>query len=68
MTIVHIGALSLQVKRGASRQLFVEGLIAQIREHVQQVVGRCIEEALEAEVTGLLGRGWYVRRRPPGGR
>ena len=32
------------------------------------VVERCIEEALEAEVTELLEREWYERRRPPGQR
>ena len=56
MTIVHVGTLSLQVKRGTSRQVFVAGLIAQISEQVRRIVGRCIEEALEAEVTELLGR------------
>lgn len=68
MTIVHAGTLSLQVKRSTSRQAFVEGLITQITEHVQRIVRRCIEEALEAEVTELLGRGWYERRNPPGRR
>lgn len=68
MTIVHVGTFSLQVERSTSRQAFVEGLIAQIGEQVRRVVGRCIEEALAAEVTELLGRGWYERRNPPGRR
>lgn len=68
MVIVHVGTLSLQVERKESRQAFVEELIAQISEQVRRIVGRCIEEALDAEVTELLGRGWYERRRPPGRR
>ena len=62
MTIVHIGALSLQVERGDTRRGFVEELITQIEARVRYVVKRCIEEALEAEVTALLGREWYERR------
>lgn len=62
MTIVHIGALSLQVERGDTRRGFVEELITQIEGGVRYVVKRCIEEALEAEVTALLGRKWYERR------
>lgn len=64
MTIVRIGTLSLQLQHGCSRWAFVEGLMRQIEDKVRQVVGRCIEEALEAEVTALLGRGWYERRQP----
>ena len=68
MVIVHLGTVSLQVERSRSRQEFVEMLIAQLQEKVRYVVGRCIEEALEAEVTALLERGWYERRKPPGRR
>lgn len=68
MVIVHLGTVSLQVERSNSRQAFVERLIAQLQEKVRYVVGRCIEEALEAEVTALLERGWYERRKPPGQR
>ena len=64
MAIVHVGTLTLQVKGRGTRREFVEGLIAQIEEQVRQVVLRCIEEALEAEVDTLLKRGWYERRRP----
>jgi transposase-like protein len=48
--------------------VYVEDLIAEIGGQVRKVVGRCIEEALEAEVTALLGREWYERRNPPGER
>jgi putative transposase len=64
MAIVHVGRLTLQVKEKGTRREFVERLIGQIEEHVRQVVARCIEEALEAEVNTLLKRGWYERRKP----
>lgn len=66
MAIVQLGSLRLQVERKESRREFVEGLIGQINEQVRWIVARCIEEALEAEVTSLLGREWYERRQPPG--
>ena len=56
VTIVHVGALTLQVGGKGARREYVEGLIAQIEESVRRVVTRCIEEALEAEVTTLLKR------------
>jgi hypothetical protein len=48
MTIVHLGSVLLQVEHEASRQTFLEKLGKQLREIVAQVVGRCIEEALDA--------------------
>lgn len=63
MVIVPLGALSLQVRRSASRREFVEQLIRELQRAVQKVVARCLEEVLEAEVTALLQREWYVRRR-----
>lgn len=63
MTIVRVGTIRLQVEPQASRRSFVEELIDQIEEQVRRVVARCIEEVLAAEVTALLGRGWYKRRR-----
>jgi putative transposase len=41
----------------------VEKLGEQVREVVRTVAERCLEEALDAEVTELLRRGWYKRRR-----
>jgi transposase-like protein len=64
MTIVHVGTLTLQVKSKGTRSEFVERLIDQIEEQVRQVVARCIEEALEAEIDTLMKRGWYERRKP----
>lgn len=66
MVIVHVGTVVLQVERRESRREFLEELIAQIKERVRWMAGRCIEEALEGEVTSLLGREWYERRQPPG--
>ena len=66
MVIVHVGTVVLQVERRGSRREFVEELIAQIKEEVQWMVSRCLEEALEGEVTSLLGREPYERRQPPG--
>ena len=51
MVIVHLGIVSLQVERSRSRQAFVERFIAQVEEKVPHVVERCIEWALEAEVS-----------------
>lgn len=64
MAIVHVGTLRLQVEGKGTRRVWVEGLVAQIEQSVRQVVARCIEEALEAEVTVELQRGWYERRQP----
>ncbi len=63
MAIVHLGSVSLQVERHSSRQAFLEELWRQMEEVVRQVVTRCIEEALDAEVTALLERDWYERRK-----
>jgi hypothetical protein len=66
MAIVHVGTVVLQVEITDSRREFVEELIAQIRKQVQWSASRCVEEALEGEVTSLLGRKPYERRQPPG--
>ncbi|NIN65828.1 MAG: hypothetical protein GTO63_14270 [Anaerolineae bacterium] len=63
MVIVHVGSPYLQVKREQSEQVFKEKLIAQIETWVRYLVTRCIEGALEAEVTAELGRARYERRR-----
>lgn len=63
MAIVHAGSLSLQVKRCKSARRFKERLIGQIEKWVRQIVTRCIEEALDAEVSELLGRSWYERQK-----
>jgi putative transposase len=62
MVIVHVGNLSLQVKREKAEHAYKEKLVRELRRCVQEVVGRCLEETLEAEVTELLDRGWYERR------
>ena len=62
MVIVHVGSLSLQVKRERTERRFKEKLIGEITRCVRGIVGRCLEEALEAEVTELLDREWYERR------
>lgn len=66
MVIVHVGTVVLQVGRRGSRREYLEKLITEINERVRWMAERCIEEALEGEVTNLLGRGWYERRQPPG--
>jgi len=66
MVIVPVGTVVLQVERKASRREYVEELSSQIGEQVRVLVARCIEEALAGEVTSLLGREPYERRRPPG--
>ena len=63
MVIVPVGSLVLQVERERTRRAFKERLIAEITEQVRQVVVRCLEAVLELEVTELLGREWYQRRR-----
>jgi transposase-like protein len=63
MVIVPVGSLFLQVERERSEQAFKERLIAEITEQMQQVLVRCLEAVLELEVTELLGREWYGRRR-----
>ena len=60
--IVHVGSLSLQVKRERTDRIYKERLTGELRRCVREVVARCLEEALEAEVTELLGREWYERR------
>lgn len=66
MVIVPVGTLVLQVERKGSRREVVEDLVVEIGKQVRWVVARCIEEALEAEVTSLLGRKPYERRQPVG--
>lgn len=63
MVIVHVGNPSLQVRRGRSEHQFKERLVGEIEKWVRRLVARCIEEVLEAEVTEVLGREWYERRR-----
>jgi transposase-like protein len=62
MTIVPIGKLILQVP-DENHPGFVLELCAAIQEQIRQVVGRCLEEVLEAELDRKLGRKRYVRRR-----
>ena len=50
MAIVHLGCVSLQVERRGCRRAFLEELWRQMEEAVRQVVTRCIEQALDAEV------------------
>ena len=61
--IVQVGSLNLQVEYDRSARAFKEQLIAEITRQLLQVIGRCIEAALEREVTEILGREWYERRR-----
>jgi putative transposase len=63
MTIVHLGNVSLQIEREATRQRFVEKLRKQLERVAREVVTRCIEETLDTEVTVVLRREWYRRRR-----
>lgn len=63
MVIVHVDSLILQVERDKSTKAFKERLIEQIDKWVKQGVTRCIEAAMEAEVTELLGRERYERRK-----
>ena len=62
MVIVHVGSLSLQVKRERTDRKFKEKLTAEITRCVKGLVARCLEEALDAEVTEQLDREWYERR------
>jgi transposase-like protein len=62
MTIVPIGSLLLQVPASDDPR-FAQELCAVLETQVRQVVGRCLEEALETEVERWLGRKRYVRRR-----
>lgn len=68
MTIVNVGRITLQVERRAQRRTFVERLLAQIEAKVGYVVKRCIETALEAEVSLLLERERYERHSTHTGR
>ena len=63
MVIVPVGSLILQVKRERTERAFKERLIAEITVQIAQVIARCIEAVLELEVTELLDREWYERRR-----
>ena len=62
MTIVPIGKLILQMTDENHPGLVPETCAA-IQEQIWQVVGRCLEEVLEAELERQLGRKRYVRRR-----
>ena len=66
MRIVHVGTVVLQVERKDSRREYVDESIEGVNKHTRWKTARCIEEALEGEVTSLLGRGWHERHRPPG--
>lgn len=63
MVIVPVGSLVLQVEREGCVRRFKERLLAEITEQVLRVIARCIEAMLEFEVTELIGREWYERRR-----
>ena len=63
MVIIPVGSLILQVEREQSERRFKERLLAEITEQVLRVIARCIEAMLEFEVTELIGREWYERRR-----
>ena len=62
MTIVPIGSLLLQVP-ASDYPRFAQELCAVLATQIRQVVGRCLEEALETEVERWLGRKRHVRRR-----
>lgn len=62
MTIVPIGNLLLQVPPREHAE-FVSELQTAIQEQILYIVGRCLEEALDAELERQLGRGRYRRRR-----
>ncbi len=64
MAIVHVGNLLLQVSDCRSRRSFCEQLRTQVAQHVGFVVTRCIEVALSTELTRLLRRPPFRRRRP----
>jgi putative transposase len=62
MTIVPIGSLVLQVSPREHSE-FVPELCSVIQRQILYAVGRCLEEVLETELEGQLGRGRYRRRR-----
>ncbi len=62
MVSVPLGTVEIQLTRQAQRQTYVELLKAEIARVVREVTQRCLEAALEAEVTQVLGREWYARR------
>ena len=64
MVIVHVGSLSLQVGRERLGRTYKEKLVSELRRCVRSVVARCLEEALEAEVTELLDRLRAYKVRP----
>ena len=62
MISMPLGTAKIQIERQGNRRAYVELLQEWINEVVRKVAERCIEAALEAEVTELLGRKWYERR------
>jgi putative transposase len=67
MTIVPIGKQMLQVLEGAeNRESFMEQLNRELVRVVRKVVSQSIEAVLEEEVTQVLGRQLYVRRKHSG--
>jgi transposase-like protein len=62
MVSVALGAVEIQLTRQTQRQTYVEMLQEEIGRVVREVAQRCLEGALEAEVTAVLGREWYARR------
>lgn len=61
MAIVPVGTLSLQIERQENRQEYIEELTRQLDEQIRYLVQRCLETALEEEVTAVLEREWYER-------
>lgn len=61
MTIVTVGKLFLQVAK--AERTYAEELCVALREPIRQVVGRCIDEEMKAEVDRLLERAAYERRK-----
>jgi hypothetical protein len=49
MTIVPIGNLTLQVPQSSSKEFILE-LVEEVRTLILEVVGRLLEESLEAEM------------------
>lgn len=62
MTIVPIGSLILQVAQGDD-PLDIPELCGLLHEQIRGVIGRCIEEILEADVDHWLERKRYERRK-----
>jgi transposase-like protein len=62
MTIVTAGKLILQVSQEA-KQTYVQELCRAIQGRVREIVGRCLDGELKAEVDRLLERDAYVRRK-----